>query len=906
MNLDPGTRLGPYEIVAPLGAGGMGEVYRAKDTRLGREVAVKVLPEHLGGNEEVRARFEREAKTVSSLNHPHICTLFDVGREGETDYLVMELVEGETLAQRLGRGALPVAEVLRLGPQIADALDRAHRAGVIHRDLKPGNVMLTKTGSGPVTAKLMDFGLARAIGSDRRFGAAGSSLSGGTMAALTQSPTVAQPLTAEGALVGTFQYMAPEQLEGREADARADLWALGCVLYEMLTGRRAFEGKSQASLIAAVLEREPAPISALAPSTPPGLDRVVRQCLGKDPDERWQTAADLRRELLWLQQDGSQAGALAPPTARAEARPRGGVRLPWPLLALIVAGSVGMTVLATKFLNPAPPARVGRFTILSPGSLGAQNALGRNAVISPDGRLVAMAARDSTGTAHLFVRPFDALAADELPGTEGAYYPFWSPDCRSLGFFAEGKLKRINLDGGRPQVLCDASAGRGAAWNRDGVILFSPTAQSSLHRISANGGEAKPLTTLDSGSKEIAHRWPQFLPDGRHFLYLALPARDGQFDMFLGSMDGKPARLVERSESAAVYAAPGYLILERNGTLLARKFDAARGVASGEPVALIDPPSSGGNLGEPGLSVSEDGSYCYVHAVPVDTRLIWLDRNGRQTGVVPMQPGAFFGMSLSPDGSLVALARHDPATLTDIWMARVDRGSVTRFTSEPAIEWYFPTWSPDGSRLAFASNRDGQYGIYVRPVSGVGREELLHRGESLKNWPTSWSVDERWIVFDSSSPNSGDDLWLLPLQGDRKAVAFLESRFNERGGQISPDGRWIAYVSDATGRDEICVQPFPVPGAVIQVSSDGGDAPVWSRDGRELFFHSPGGELMAATVDVEPPFRATLPVPLFRLPTGVVDLTFDGQRGLALAPVSAADRTSVTLVLNWARGLGKS
>lgn len=910
MALTPGTKLGPYEIVAPLGAGGMGEVYRARDPRLGRDVAIKVLPEHLSAQEEVRARFEREARTVSSLNHPHICTLFDVGREGETDYLVMELIEGETLAQRLVRGALPLAETLRLGAQIADALERAHRAGVIHRDLKPGNVMLTKVGSGPVNAKLMDFGLARAIG---LAGASGSGATAITMAALTRTPTVAQPLTAEGTLVGTYQYMSPEQLEGREADARSDLWAFGCVLYEMVTGKRAFEAKSQASLIAAILEREPAPIATLAPMTPPGLDRTVRQCLAKDPDERWQTAADLRRDLLWIMEGGSQSGApvsmmtpassagaaAAPMAAQRPARDR----RPWIALALAAIGVAAVVTLVPRLFHRAPPPRVGRFTILPPGNLSTENALSGNAVISPDGRRLVMAAGDSTGRTHLFVRPLDAIAPRELPGTEGGYYPFWSPDSRSIGFFSEGKLKRINLDGGRPQTLCDASAGRGATWNRDGVILFSPTSQSPLFRVSASGGEATPLTSLDAGRKEIAHRWPQFLPDGRHFLFMSLPARDGQYETFIGSLDGKPARSVARSEAAAVYAPPGYLVLERNGTLLAQEFDAARGVSRGEPVALVDPPSSGGNLGEPSVSVSNDGTMSYVNSAVAITRLVWLDRGGRQVGVVPVAPAAWFGLVPSPDWTKAALALSDPATAVDIWMLQIDRGSVTRFTSEPALEWYYPTWSPDGRRLAFASNRSGPYHIYVRPVTGTGQEELLSHSEVLKKWPTSWSPDGRWIIFESSGPETGDDLWLLPMDGDRKPTPFLESRFNERGGQISPDGRWVAYVTDTSGRNEICVQPFPAPGAVIQVSTDGGDSPGWSRDGHELFFRSPGGNLMSVAIETTPTLHATVPRPLFRIPTGMLDLTFDGQRGLGLAPVSAGDRTNVTLVLNWADAL---
>jgi Tol biopolymer transport system component len=885
MAIAPGTRLGPYEITGPLGAGGMGEVYRARDTRLGRDVAVKVLPQHLSTSPDLRARFEREARAVSALNHPHICTLHDIGREGDTDYLVMELVEGETLAARLEKGPLPTEALLKTAIEVAGALDRAHRSGIIHRDLKPGNIMLTKGG-----AKLMDFGLARAAGPTA--GPAGS--------ALSQTPTVSHPLTAEGTIVGTFQYMAPEQIEGAEADARTDLFAFGAVLYEMATGKKAFAGRSQASLLAAILKEEPRAISEVQPMSPPALDRVVRRCLAKDPDERWQSARDVVHELEWIRDAGSQAGVPAQVAARRKSRER----LGWiTALAAVVLAAAGI-VLAPRLLPRQRMAKVVRFSIAPPENLtlGGGNGTPSNSVISPDGRMLVFAPGDSAGTTRLWVRPMESLAAREIPGTEGAAYPFWSPDGRSIGFFADGKLKRVPVDGGRPQVLCDANSGRGGTWSREGVILFSPASQAPLSRVPASGGDVVQVTTLDTARKEIAHRWPRFLPDGRHFLYLTLPERDGQFDNFVGSLDGKPARLVARSDRAAVYAPPGYLLVVRNETLLAQRFDAASGATRGEPVSLGELPDAGGNLGEPNASVSDDGVLVWQSVVPVVAHLVWLDRSGKEVGTVTMTPGPYSGVTPSPDGRRAILLRPDPQTATDMWLVELDRGTTTRFTSEPGNE-FFPVWSPDGSRLAFASNRNGPYDIYARPVTGSGQEEVLCRSGQLKKWPTTWSPDGRSIVFTGSSPKTGDDLWILPLDGDRKPVPYLNSRFNENNGAISPDGRWLAYTSDETGRNEVYVQPFPTPGAKSQVSTDGGDGARWSRDGRQLFFATVDGKIMGSDIQAGAEFQASVPRILFRLPHDFVDFGLSGERGLCLMPVGAQKPATLTVVQNWAAEL---
>ena len=883
--LAPGTKLGPYEIAGPLGAGGMGEVYRARDTRLGRDVAVKVLPEHLSSNPDLRQRFEREARAVSALNHPNICTLHDVGREGDTDFLVMELVEGETLATRLEKGPLATDALLRTAIEVAGALDRAHKGGIVHRDLKPGNIMLTKGG-----AKLMDFGLARETGA----------AAGPVGSALSQTPTVSQPLTAEGTLVGTFQYMAPEQIEGAEADARTDLFAFGTVLYEMATGKKAFSGRSQASLLAAILKEEPRPISEAQPMSPPALDRVVRRCLAKDPDDRWQSARDVVHELEWIRDAGSQAGLPAPVVARRKSRER----LGWiTALAVVVLAAAGI-VLGPRLIPRQRVARQVRFSIPPPSGSALSAGLGSPAssVISPDGRTLVFVVTDSTGTGHLWLRPLESLEAHELPGTEDADYPFWSPDNRSIGFFAGGKLKRIASDGGRPQVLCDASDGRGGTWNRDGIILFAPFAQGPLFRVPASGGDIIQVTHLDSTRKEIGQRWPHFLPDGRHYLYLSLPAREGQYDNFIGSLDGKAPRLVARSDKAAVYAPPGYLLLVRNETLLAQRFDAGRGTTSGEPVSLGELPDASGNLGEPRASVSDDGVLVYQTVVPVFARLVWLDRAGKQVATVPMTPGPYSGILLSPDHRQAVTNRSDPQTATDIWLVELDRGTTTRFTFEQGNENFW-VWSSDGSHLAFASNRNGPYDIYQRPVTGSGQEELLFHSDQLKKWPTSWSPDGQYLMFTSSDTKTGDDLWILPLTGDRKPRAYLKSPFNENNAVISPDGHWLAYTSNETGRSEVYVQPFPSPGAKFQVSTDGGDGAWWMPGGRELSFATSDSRLMVSEIQTSPEFRAAVPHELFRFPRGVTGYDFAGDRVLCLVPVGDQPPATHTVVLNWTAGL---
>jgi eukaryotic-like serine/threonine-protein kinase len=897
MPLDPGTRLGPYEIVSPLGAGGMGEVYRARDTRLGREVAIKVLPQHLSATPELRARFEREARSVSQLNHPNICVLHDVGREGDTDFLVMELVDGETLEQRLARGPVPLAELLRVGSEVASALDRAHRAGIVHRDLKPGNIMLTKSG-----AKLMDFGLARA---------AGGAVSQSSRAGMTQSPTVAQALTGEGKIVGTFQYMSPEQLEGREADARSDLWALGSVLYEMATGRKPFSGTSTASLIGSIMKEEPRSLAELAPMSPPGLDRIVKRCLAKDPDDRWQSARDVAAELRYIAEAATsriEAAPVVPGTAAAAGRPSR-ERMFW------ISTLVGVVVLAVALQVVRRPqaipgsAGVTRFTVTTPeGIVELPDAADPS--ISPDGRALAFTATDSTGTLLIWLRSRDSLTPRPLPGTESASLPFWSPDSKYLGFFADGKLQKIRVDGGPAQILCDANNGRGATWSQAGTIVFAPAAEGPLYRVDAAGGSPTVVTALDSTRHETGHRWPCFLPDGKHFLYVVLPGdKDGNFETCVGSQDGgSPERLMTVG-AAPIYADPGYLVFIRNGTLMVEPFDPGSRKVKGDPTALETLPLRTDYTGAREVTASRDGILAFRSPGSPNTDLVWYDRQGRSLGKVPINPGRFEGLTVSPDGTHIAVERRSAPTTADIWLVDVDRSVSTRFTFGPG-ESFTPVWSPDGQAIAYGCNRGGRENIYMRSVTGQGSEQLLYASNSLFKHTTQWSFDGQHVVFVELGENTGWDIFTLAPAPGAKAVPYLNSSFNESIGAISPDGRWMAYVSDESGRPEVYVDAFPTPGNKSQISTGGtlqvGQDLRWTRDGKSLIFETLDFAIMSVDLETTPNFRAGTPRLLFRVRPDVVSLsmTGDAQRFVATMP-SGTTGSSITLVMNWAELLNR-
>ncbi len=886
MALSTGCLLGPYEIVAPIGAGGMAEVYRAKDTRLDRTVAIKVLPQHLAANPEFRQRFEREARVISSLNHPHICVLHDIGRQDGIDFLVMEYLEGETLAARLARGALPTEALLEYAGQMAQALAAAHRQTVYHRDLKPGNVMLTKTG-----AKLLDFGLAK-VGP-----AAGPQGAGVNMSVL---PTQALDLTQKGTVLGTFQYMSPEQLQGKEADARSDIFAFGAVLYEMATGRKAFEGKSVASVIAAIIDSEPTPIATLQPASPPLLDQLVRKCLEKDPEKRWQSALDVASALGWAGE-----GAKGRPGDEARGRPRA-----WGWIAATAVLAVGMVILAIVSIRGKPPeVRATRFFIEPPEKSPFSPGLD----VSPDGRHVVATVLRENGSRQLAVRALDSLATRLLPGTEGGALPFWAPDSRSLGFLAGGRLKRIEIGGGPPQNLCDVPGGvlaPSGAWSRNGVIVFGGP-PSGLFQVAASGGVPAPLP---DGERRAL---PRFLPDGRHYLFRATD-RQGPEAVHVGSLDsGGATRLVESSgpvdfAPAAENSQQGHLLFLREQTLMAQPFDAARRRLAGAPFPVAGPISTIGPLRA--FAASANGVLAYRSGGGRNAQLLWFDREGRAQSAG--SSADLVDLSLSPDQRRLAFTEGEPdSQLRDIWLLEWAGKIRSRLTSH-AGEDSHPVWSPDGSRIAFASARDGPLNLYVKAASGAGSEQLLLKTDRPKD-PSDWSPDGRYLVYSERDPKTGNDLWVFPLSGPegapRKPQLYLQTEFNETHGQFSPDGRFLAYTSDESGRNEVYVRPFPAAsGGRWQVSSGGGGQPRWGRDGKELYYIAPDKRLVAVEVKTGQTFERGNSKPLFDTHiVGTHDLagsrTFryapsaDGQRFL-VASASEAETGGITVVLNWAAG----
>jgi len=885
MTLTPGTKLGPYEILSPLGAGGMGEVYRARDTRLGRDVAVKVLPQHLSANAEVAARFEREARTVSSLNHPHICTLFDVGREGETQYLVMELVEGDTLAARLEGGPLPAADVLKFGVQIADALDRAHRAGVVHRDPKPSNVMITRSG-----AKLMDFGLARAISGQEADGGRGPS--GVSVAALTQSPTVAQPLTVEGAIVGTFQYMAPEQLESKEADTRSDIWGLGCVLYEMATGRRAFGGKSQASLISAIMSSEPSPISQISPLSPPGLDRVVRGCLAKDPDERLQTAHDVKLQLQWIAEGGSQAGVPASVAVRRRSRER----LAWTLCGAMVLVAAGLLALQ---LRPRAAAKPVIFELTPPAQVGFVD-LPR---ISPDGRRLAFNAGDSTGTTAIWVRQMNSLQAQRLQGTDGATRPFLSPDSRFLAFFAGGKLYRIDIAGGPPLAICDAPRGADGSWGAANVILFDGSASDTVQRVSASGGIPAGATTIDRKAGETFTAWPQFLPDGKQFLFVAYGPGDKR-TLRVGTLGSWKTQSLGPAASRAEYAS-GHVLYVRQGALLAHPFDVGARKFRGDPFPVAENVEYDA-ISSARFSASNEGTLVYRSGGSVGTKgLTWMDRGGKTIGVVG-GPAEYDNPALSPDETQVAVAVVDAARgLGDIWVWDLARNLGSRFTFGQR-DTYDPTWLPDGHGIVFTVDGDGFSDLFMRRLGASGTDSLLYHSNDQKI-SCGWSADGRTLLYFARSPGSTRRWDIYALSPGDSARPLVVTSFNEYHPSIAPDGKLFAYVSWESGKEEVYVQAFATGGGKWRISTDGGREPSWRGDGRELFYVSPTRQMFSVKVEPGASPKFSLPEKLFDASTMITETvnrnryvaTRDGRRFLLVTQQGMARLGATTVVLDW-------
>jgi Tol biopolymer transport system component len=918
----------------------MGEVYRARDTRLGREVAVKVLPEHLSGNPEIRQRFEREAKAVSSLNHPHICTLFDIGSHEGTDFLVMELLEGETLAVRLKQRPLPLPELLTFGIQIADGLERAHRAGFAHRDLKPGNIMLTRAG-----AKLLDFGLARSLGESVASGpvsgpgSSPASASPTVARMLTAAPTANSPLTSQGAILGTFQYMAPEQLDGREVDRRTDIFALGLVLYEMATGRRAFEADSQAGLIAEIMKGEPRMPSEIVTNSPSALDRTIRTCIRKDPDDRFQSAHDVRLQLEWIAEApaaGSVEAVMAGGGA-APGRPKR-QRLPW-LLAIVagffaMAGWVSYNDSRTELAVARQPVA---FTISPPRDAagGVFDSIPQaDFSLSPDGRKFAFVTGKTGRGGTLWVRDLGYTEPRMLGSIDDAEMPFWSPDGEQIAFFSQGKLKRVVAEGGPVQVLCDARrmagvGGHGGTWSSEGVILFGGEAGGGgIMKVSAAGGRPEAITKVSasesrSGFAERArHEWPLFLPDGKRFLFLQFSGRTSERAIFVGSLDGQePKKLLDTGSKAAMVK-PDWLIYVQGSALVAQRFDLDRLEPIGDPAVIVDGIAQSVVPGTADFTVSPEGHIAYRRSnAGWTSQLTWYGRDGTIEGTESGE-ASYVSVSLSRDGSHISTTKGtgDAFDSTgvgeapiDIWNIDLGRGVTTRFTSRTNSSDENPVWSPDGKRIAWASHQNGIAAVYIRDASGAGDERLAYASDENPH-PIDWSPDGRHLLLHVATVIGDSDLAVLDLDNpDAKAVIWVQSAGDQSQGQFSPDGRWIAYTSDESGRPEILVRPFPSGDGRWQISGEGGSQPRWRADGWELFYVGPDGTLMSAAIMPGATFGASAPESLFRSEILLASFFFYGaQATYDVMPAGnrfivnreiggRKDSTGIEVIYNWPR-----
>jgi serine/threonine protein kinase len=850
MPLSPGDRLGPYEIISPLGKGGMGEVWKARDSRLNRDVAIKFAAQQFSD------RFEREAHAIAALNHNNICILHDIG----PNYLVMELIEGPTLAERMAEGPIPLEEALGIAKQIGEALEAAHEKAIVHRDLKPANVKIRPDGS----VKVLDFGLAKSA-IER-------------VEPTSDSPTM-MPGTQMGMILGTAGYMSPEQARGQPADKRADIWAWGVVLWEMVTGKRLFDGPTVSDSLAAILKEQPDLTQA-----PEKIRRVLARCLEKDPNNRLRDISGIEFLLA----------------SSAPSRSRFG-NAGW-----IAAGAFALIAGALAFIHfreKPPETPVSRFAILPPQDA---TLLGPIA-LSPDGRRLVFDATSKDGVPRLWVRSLDSTTAQPMPGTEGVLAAFWSPDSHSMGFTTNSKLKKIDVSGGPAVTLADTPAFRGASWSPQGVMIFASNTVGPLQRIAAAGGTAVPATAIDPASKENSHRWPWFLPDGRHFLFSSVIGGTNATDqtIYLGSLDSRETRMVAQATSNAVYA-DGHLLFLRDNTLMAQPFDSKRLATTGEAVPVAEQVTRNPTTGLGYFAVSATGTLVFQPGAQTDTTLVWLDRTGKRLASVG-ESGPLNGVRLSPDGKRAAVTVLDRATHNfDLWIYDLVRNLRSRFTFDPAND-ETGIWSPDGSQIVFRSQRPGNFNLYRKMADGAGPEELLY-ADALNKTATSWSRDGKFVMYQSSGdPKTGQDLWVLPLEGERKPIPFVKTSFNEVNGQFSPDGHWVAYTSNESGRNEIYLAPFPGTGGKHQVSEAGGNNARWRADGKELFYLTLDNRMMAAEItikaaDVEIGAVRTLFGPL---PSNYVDVSADGQRFLTVMPNEQAASEPLTLVQNWPAALKK-
>ena len=863
MTLTAGSRLGPYEILAPLGAGGMGEVYRAQDTRLGREVAVKVLPAELSSDASRLKRFEKEARSVSALNHPNIVTIYDIGSVDSIPYIAMEKVEGSTLREMLLGGPLSMRKLLQIAPQIADGLARAHDAGIVHRDLKPENVMVSRDG----VVKILDFGLAKLIA-----GGLGIDEEG-----LLPTTTGTRP----GVVMGTVGYMSPEQASAGTVDYRSDQFSMGSILYEMATGKRAFQKKTGVETLTAILNEEPEPIGQVNPRVPAPLRWVVERCLAKEPENRFASTRDLARDLANLRDrvtevSGSGETAAAPRRAKR--------RLLWLFAAAAVIVTTAVSIVLWR-ASPATPRRI-HSSLLPPEQLG----LSDNApvAISPDGDRLVFGAGSTQEPYSLYLRVLAEGTSQRLPGTVDALSPFWSPDGKSVGFFENGKLKTLDVAGGTPKTICDAPAGNGGTWGSGGVILFAPNSNGPIYRVPAAGGEPAPVTELDAARNEYGHRWPQFLPDGKHFFFQASSARGNKkASIRIGALDTKATRLLTAAASTGMYAPPGYvLFVDARGKLVAQPFDADRLETKGAAVPLAENVGLDENGGPAGFSVSRDG-FLACQTSAGTARLTWFDRSGKQ-GECPGEWGEIWVPRLSPDGKRVMGQMRSNGVWIGVWI-----GELSRRLGALATAGQWPVWSPDGRQIAFSLNGD----LYVKTSSGTDEPRLLlHAANELG--PDDWSPDGRFLLYEDRDPRTWADLWVLPLDGDQKPRPFLRTAADEDAARFSPDGRWVAYETQGG----LFVLPFPGPGDRWNVAN--GARPVWSRDGKELFYID-GDNVMVVPVTVAgSSFRTGEPTRLFKRPPGeFFDVSADGKRFLFTVLSESARPEPITLVQNWTSGL---
>ena len=893
MVLDPGARLGPYRIVSALGAGGMGEVYKARDTRLDRTVAIKVLPSDVANDPDSRQRFEREARAIAALDHPHICGIYDVGSVDGTHYLVMPHLEGQTLAVRLERGPLPLDLALKIATELADALDKAHRQGIVHRDLKPANIMLTKTG-----AKLLDFGLAKLR---TAYGPI-------SMSAVTQLATRA-PETARGTILGTAQYMAPEQVEGKDADARSDIWAFGAVLYEMVSGTRPFQGDSPASVIGAILKDDPPPLSMRQPLTPNALDQLVSICLAKDPEDRWQSIADVTRQLQALVKRDT------PRVSQGVAVRRGVAAIAVPAVMAAIVGAAGMWLVqsvTTQRIRPADAAVV--FTIDPPPALSLAGPAASTSVpqlaVSPDGRHVAFLVADAQGQSRLWLRTLDTPESRPLAGTEGAVDPFWSPDNRSIGFLSQGTVKVTEIAGeGTPRTLGRGPVDtRGGAWNVDGTILFYAARPGALNRVAATGG---PVTELTFSEPVGMARWPEFLPDGEHVLFQVRNADLDRRGIYIASVaaNGSSLRRLLGSDWAAHYGS-GHLLFLDGSTLMAQPFDVAKLGLHGTPMAVVRG-VGGSSTAYGSFSVSTTGVLAYTRGLSIESELRWVDRSGR-TGELVAPKGDYVDFRLSPDQSRVAYARVDPQMQApDVWILDLTRGTSTRITSERLVD-AGPIWSPNGEQIVFRSNRSSTIGVelYVTSSSPGGTTRRIYGLEDAgPDVPSNamasyWSSDGQ-VLFFQATMKAGYGIWTSSIE-ERNAKPILDTQYNELQAAVSPDERWMAYASDQSGRYEIYVQDFPAGKQRTLVSTSGGMQPQWRGDGRELYYIQADGTLMQVGITAKERLNAAAPRALFntRIPSMLNPYRMDyvpsadGERFLMKVP-STEKQQGITVVMNW-------